>query len=131
MNFLRLSNETTMNEMNNAALKLVAVYDSNGDQKLLEIALYCLNKMYELEVEREYVLINIFQIKKRLGILDEKDIEILNSWNNQNLDVMFAQSVLLDDKDSAKKHWDKMRKELKKHLKKYPIFNLYNKLSMQ
>lgn len=124
-------NETTMNEMNNAALKLVAVYDSNGDKKLLEIALYCLNKMYELEVEREYVLINIFQIKKRLGILDEKDIKILNSWNNQNLDVMFAQSVLLDDKDSAKKYWDKMGKELKKYLKKYPIFNLYNKLSTQ
>lgn len=121
-------NEYTINEINHSALKLVAAYDETKDIKLLEIALYCLKKIYDLEKDKEYYLVNLFQIKKRFGTLDEDDIVLIDSWDTKETEVLFAKYVLLEKLENAKKCWAEIDDESKKFILDYPIYTLYKEL---
>ncbi|MDR3598075.1 hypothetical protein [Clostridium sp.] len=121
-------NEFTVNKLNNVALRLVQAYDNNQDKKLLEIALYQLDKLKNIEGKKAYYIINKLQIKKRLKELTDEDIREIKSLDDSDFQILCAINVLLENKEKAKFYYDKLDKETQKFFADYPIYNLYKKL---
>lgn len=121
-------NAYTLDSLNHTALRLIQAYDINGDEKLLDIAEYQLKKIEEYEKEKNYYIINRFQIIKRRGLLGSKDTMILKGIKTENLQEMFGINVLLEDKEKAKKIYDQMNQEEQEFISEYPIYYLYQNL---
>lgn len=121
-------NEFTVNKLNNVALRLVQAYDNNKDEKLLEIALYQLDKLKDLEGEKVYYIINELQIKKRLNELTDEDIRKLKSLDDSDFQILCGINVLLENKEKAKFYYNKLDKDIQVFFAEYPIYNLYKRL---
>lgn len=122
-------NDFTADIINQSALTLIHAYDSVKDKRLLEIALYTLDKMKSLQsADNNNNYTNKLQIKKRLGSLNEDDISYLNDLESEDLQLLCAKSTLLDNKPEAKKHYNQMTAEIKKLFKSFPIYTLYKQL---
>lgn len=120
-------NTYTINMLNQAALNLISAYDINKDTELLNIAMLQLQKISIVE-DKEYIRINIFQIKKRLGELSSEDIESLRNMRSDDLQTEYGINVLLGDRDKAKWYFEQIDAEIQSFLAEYPIFTLYQEL---
>lgn len=120
-------NVYTIDTLNYAALNLIAAFDINGDEELLNIAMYQLEKICEVE-NRHYFIINKIQIRKRLGVLGIDDIETLQNMKSDDLQIQYGINVLLDNKDKAQWCYEHLDIETQNFLKEYPIFMLYKNL---
>lgn len=121
-------NEDTVGNLNDAALRLIQAYDINKDKNLLNIAEYVLQKIACLEDQKVYFLINMFQVKKRQGLLNEKDIQALKNIHAENAGESFGISVLLEDKEKADFYFGQMTEDERKQIVNYPIYSLYQNL---
>lgn len=121
-------NEFTLDKLNNLALRLIQAYDNNQDEKLLEIALYQLEKLKNIEGEKVDYIINKLQIKKRLKKLTDEDIRKLKSLDDSDFQVLCGINVLLENREKAKFYYEKLDKETQAFFAEYPIYNLYKKL---
>lgn len=120
-------NVYTIDILNQAALNLISAFDINGDEELLNIAMYQLEKICEVEY-RDYIIINKIQIRKRLGELEIDDIETLRNIKSDDLQIQYGINILLDNKDKAQQCYEHLDIETQDFLKEYPIFMLYKKL---
>lgn len=120
-------NMYTIDRLNQAALNLISAYDINGDTELLNIAMHLLQKISVVEA-KDYIKVNIFQIKKRRGELLPEDIESLKNMRSEDLQMEYGISVLLGDRDKAKRCYEQIDEETRATLTEYPIFTLYQDL---
>ncbi len=123
-------NEYTAEYLNQAALKLISIFDENKDSKALELAKYQFDKIEELEKDKPYFIINVLQLKKRRESLTEQDIQELRKIATaSDPQICFGANVLLGDKDRAKQEFKKIDGETQELIKTYPIYCLYESLS--
>lgn len=119
-------NEYTAEYLNQAALKLISIFDENKDGKALELAQYQFDKIKELVKEKPYFIINILQLKKRREGLTKQDIERIREVAvTSDLQISFGANVLLGDNDKAIRIFERMDKATQEFIKKYPIYYLY------
>ena len=116
-------------------LELISAYDEieNGEKKdrmyaaAMKISQWLIdNDKAEYKIQN---LLNRYQLLKRYPGLtddDKKDLRSLLLDNNNNLEVSYAISLLLDDKLSYEYYWEKMNKELQEaYKKKMPIMKFH------
>lgn len=119
-------NEYTAEYLNQAALKLISIFDENKDNKALELAQYQLDKIEEFEKGKPYYIINVLQLKKRRERLAEQDIQELRKIAMaSDPQICFGANVLLGDKDRAKQEFEKVDGETQGFIKTFPIYYLY------
>ena len=121
-------NEETSETLNNSALKLIQVYDENKDEEMLKIALYTINKLKAVLGGNPYYLINELQIKKRQGKIETKDKTSLMAIDSDNLQLLCAKNILLEDRQEAIKYYESMTEEEKIFFSDFPIYILYQEL---
>ncbi len=121
-------NEETSEILNCSALKLVQVYDDNKDAEMLKIALYTLKKLKDTLGENENYLINELQIKSRQGSLVESDKSLLEAIESDDLQLLCAKNILLENRAEAVKYYGMLSKEAKEFFNEWPIYKLYQKL---
>lgn len=121
-------NQYTFDVLNDAGLKLIQAYDLNTKDELLELALHLFEKMMAFEEDKEFLILNCLQVKKRLNRLTMDDQRELKDINSEDTQIMFAKSVLLDEKEKSKYYYEILDLDTQKFLAKYPIFHLYRKL---
>lgn len=117
-------NEKTKPTLNDCALKLINVFDINGDYHFLDLAEYLMQKL-EYPENDELFLLNKLQIKKRRRSFDGNDIELLKQMNDSDIQVDFGRYVLLEDKEKASKVFEKFSDVQKEYYKGAPIYKLY------
>ena len=121
-------NEETSETLNCSALKLIQVYDENEDSEMLKIALYTLKKLKDTLGENENYLINELQIKSRQGHLDESDKSVLETIESDDLQLLCAKNILLENRTEAVKYYGMLSKDAKDFFSEWPIYKLYQKL---
>lgn len=114
--------------LNCSALKLIQVYDENKDLEMLKIALYTLKKLKDTLGENENYLINELQIKSRQGHLDESDKSVLETIESDDLQLLCAKNILLENRIEAVKCYGMLSKDAKDLFNEWPIHKLYQKL---
>lgn len=117
-------------------LKIVIAADMAEDMTKRELLLnwaQCLsNWNLKYSPNSEMVIINDLQIKSRVRKLNSKEMEILSNIlvnSNDNYELCFGSSVLLESKPQADLFWNKLDNETKERYKDFPIYTLYMKLS--
>ena len=119
-------NEYTAEYLNQAALKLISIFDENKDYKALELAQYQFDKIKKLEKDKPYFIINVLQLKKRREGLTERDIQELRKIATaSDPQICFGANVLLGNKDRAKQEFEKVDGETQRFIKICPIYYLY------
>lgn len=119
-------NEYTVEYLNQAALKLISIFDENKDYEALELAQYQFDKIKNMEKDKAYFTINTLQLKKRRENFTEQDIGKLREIaNDSDAQISFGAKVLLEDRDGAEREFLKIDEETQALIKTYPIFYLY------
>ena len=118
-------NEYTAEYLNQAALKLISIFDENKDYRALELAQYQFDKIKELEEDNPYFIINVSQLKKRKENFSERDVQKLREIVSSDPQVVFGVNVLLGDKEEAKQVFEKIDAETQEFIKTCPIYYLY------
>lgn len=121
-------NEYTSEYLNQAALKLISIFDANRDFRALELAQYQFDKIKELEGDKPYFIINVLQLKKRRESFIERDIQKLSGIVTSDPQVIFGVNVLLGNKEEAKQIFKKIDEETQKFITICPIYYLYELL---
>ncbi len=119
--------EKTLDRLNFEVLKLIQVYDINGDEHFLKLADY-LSQKIENVLHHEHFIMNRLQIRKRLGVWGDKEAAELNEISSNANDTMFGKSVLQGNKIAADKYYGLMSAEEQEAYREFPIFTLYSKL---
>ena len=121
-------NAFTIGTLNFAAIGLIEAYDVNFDRGLLYLAMSIYKKILVISPDAFYIKVNEWQIKKRLGTLEELDRNELRRAKTKETDVQFlcAICLLLDDKDAAKEYFDKIGIKEKEEFLSYPICKYLN-----
>ncbi|MBR3299822.1 MAG: hypothetical protein IKI64_11610 [Clostridia bacterium] len=120
-------NEHTIEAFNMEAIKLISVFDINGNEEFLRLADYLLQKIESVQ-SQEFFIMNRLQIKKRLGAWGKTEIDIIESITLEDVESQFGKSVLLGDKESADKQFALMSPEMQEQYRTYPIYKLYQEL---
>ena len=123
-------NEVTEVTMNIVGLNLIHSYDGNpeNNQRLLELAEELFKKMLKKFGAKNLYMLNIIQIKKRQGLLTEKDINILQQMDCIDDNEKCGKYILLENKKKALQFLEIMSYENKQIFKEYPIYTLYTEL---
>lgn len=112
-------------------LEMLLAYDINKDKKLLYEAqrLYdWLRSVYNVDSIKPIHLINSLQIAKRFRKLKKEEINHLNNFVEQNgvKDIyLLGAHILLGNKNSAKRYYEKLSENEKNEFNGYPIANLW------
>lgn len=117
-------NKTTYKNLLNGLLVLISVFDINGDEQFLDMALYLIDRLEKYK-NHEYLLINRLQIKKRRNPLNDEDIKCLTDINSEDILTLFGKYVLLGDKIAADSYFEQFAISIQNEYKEYPIYKLY------
>lgn len=120
-------NELTSETLMESSLTLINVYDINADSHFLDLADYLLHKLGPY-VQREFLVLNLMQIKKRRSGLSLKDINSINSIESDEIHILFGKYVLLGNKQQAKTCFDRFTIEDRESYEQFPIYELYRQL---
>lgn len=121
-------NAQTINIINTSALKLVTAYDNTGDSKLLKIALQVFDRLHQFDMSNHLLVINQFQIKKRLSGLDAKDLDELKQIVSDNAEIQFGVAVLLENEKNASLLYQSLDDKQLNYINNLPIMTLYRLL---
>lgn len=121
-------NSFTSEELLQCVLLMINVFDRNGDAHFLELAEYLLQQL-ESYISEEIALLNRLQIHKRKGPFQIDDIVLLESIKSADEHVLFGKSVLLEDRERAKLHFERLSVDEQAQYKKYPIYKLFEGLA--
>lgn len=120
-------NEYTIDALNMEALKLIKVYDLTGDEQFLHIAEYFEKKLENVQHQEHFVM-NILQIKKRLGIWGDTECAELEMIRGDSPEALFGKYVLSEDVNKADYYYKQMSLEDQERNKMYPIYTLYRQI---
>lgn len=120
-------NLATEESLNLAGLNLIHAYDGNKEKnlELLNVAENLYYKMISVYGKKTYYVINLMQIKKRLKILEDKDIEELSKMKCTKYDEEFGRYAVIGNKEKAEDFFIKIGEQEQDNIKKYPIYTLY------
>lgn len=122
-------NEATREYVNIGALKLLCIYDVTGDTKILSLVNQLLESIPSNEEPYDYVIINRLQVKKRMGNIKKKDIELLQDISRCGKTIIeFAAYLLLGDMDAAQEKYNKLETAEIRELEGTPIMTLFDKI---
>lgn len=122
-------NKVTLNLINNLLLQIISVYDiTNRDIALTtaEKISIILNENFDNDIT---LLINSYQIKKRLKKLTLKDKKMLFDMKNNENDLMIlcCINIIIENYYDAEQNFESMSNKEKKIFKTFPICNLTDK----
>ena len=117
-------NALTADAFIECSLILINVYDRNSDIHFLDLADYLLHKL-EPYVQKELLMLNMMQIKKRRTGLSAEDLNIISSIDTDELHILFGKYVLLGNKQQAKTCFDRFTIEDRERYAQFPIYELY------
>ena len=120
-------NELTADAFIECSLILINVFDINSDTRFLDLADYLLHKLKPY-VQRELLLLNFMQIKKRRSGLSAEDLNIISSIDTDELHISFGKHVLLGNKQQAKTCFDRFTIEDRERYARFPIYELYKRI---
>lgn len=106
------------------ALLMINVYDKCGDIHFLDLSEYLLKRIEQHE-QSNIITLNILQIKKRKGEINELDISKLNEISDEDNSLKFGKNVLLGNKEVALECFSKFSEEEKAECMDYPIYTLF------
>jgi hypothetical protein len=122
--------ENNLGVVNNFALELIKGYDLNNNLNgFLTTSLNLLKWIYK-SYPVSYIYINICQVLKILTNTSDENIEKLIDIkvNEDNINIKFAASILLDSKTEANYFFNKLSTEEQNNIKDYPIYTLYKNM---
>ena len=120
-------NELTADIFIEYSLELINVYDRNSDTHFLDLADYLLCKL-EPYVQKDLLLLNMMQIKKRRTGLSGEDLERIIRIDSDEIHILFGKNVLLGDKKHANEYFEKFSTKDKKRYIQFPIYKLYRNI---
>lgn len=109
--------------LNFQALEIIKAYDYNGNEELLDYAMYLLNKIDKCENLVDIVYINKMQINKRKNFLtDDMKIKLIDI-KNKNEDPFYKISVnlLIDNAVEANIIFSQLSEQEQKMFESFPI----------
>ena len=109
--------------LNLQALEIIKAYDYNGNEELLDYAMYLLNKISKYKDSSDIVYINQMQINKRKNCLtDEMKIKLIDIKDrNEDLFYKISVNLLLDSNYEANLLFLKLTDKEKDLFKTFPI----------
>ena len=122
---LKKDEETLINLQ---ALEVIKAYDINGNDELLDYALFLLNKIKNYKKFTDTIYINKMQIKKRKNKLSDEDILKLINIRDRYDDIFYKISVnlLIDNIAEAKILFNKLDDFKKEKYNEFPISKYLN-----
>lgn len=112
-------------------LELINSYDETKIIKFLNYA-EIINMYLMLNyLEKDTILLNQMQIKKRKEGLSQFDINMLDTivGSSKSINNLCGLFILKEDKENFEKHFRKLSSRERKLLKSYPIYTLLNNIS--
>ncbi|PFZ93859.1 DUF4365 domain-containing protein [Bacillus wiedmannii] len=120
---------------NEFCLMCVNAYDLVSNIDLLHLAEHIYNQYAGENLHSNIVCINQFQIKKRkfdyLTEYDKQHLFTLKQNNQNNMELQFCVSVLLESSQEAQLCFNHLNKDLQDYYKTLPIYKLFTKLNSQ
>lgn len=113
-------------------LLLINVYDRIQNPNFLDLAEYLLQKLKLVSDhtnDKETILLNMLQIKKRRGDFSAIDAKALEELKVLNPYSQFGKYVLLADRNKAVECFSQFSQEEQNEFRKYPIFKFYKELT--
>lgn len=109
--------------LNFQALEIIKAYDYNGNEGLLDYAMYLLNKIDKCDNLTDIVYINKMQINKRKNSLtDDMKIKLIDIKNkNEDLFYKISVNLLIDSIDEANIMLSQLETEQQAIFKRFPI----------
>ena len=120
-------NEKTGSALLEGVLRIINVYDMNGQEEFLDLANYLLDKITPY-VPRAFSILNSMQIKARRTGLDSNDMEVIQALEVDDVQLEFGKEVLLGEKEKAQVTFEKFPAEGQEQYKKFPIYTLFMRL---
>lgn len=121
-------NKTTISYLNEGLLKLLNLYDSSKNNRVLRLSRMLMDKIKKKDILDEYLILNDLQIKYREQGLDDEDNDILEKIESEQASICFGKYVLLRQKEKARDYYSQMSREEVERFNDYPIMHLYNEL---
>lgn len=118
-------NPLTLETMNYVVLELIGAYDISGEERLLDVAKYVLEKMYLIDDSLIYARMNEWQILKRqnkLTNIEKSKIKMLLNDYKGDDQILCGLYALLDDKKRAVEHLEKVSQADRAVFVTYPIY---------
>ncbi len=122
-------NESTKEYVSIGALKLLCIYDVNGDQRILELVDGLFEELFVLGKPYNTIIINRLQVKKRLnkiGLKEKKQLEKISKCGKAVFE--FAAYILMDDYIMAAQRYKELRNDDINELEGTPLMTLYQSL---
>lgn len=109
--------------LNFQALEAIKAYDYNGNEELLDYAMYLLNKIDKYDDIKDIVYINKMQINKRTNCLnDEMKVKLIDIKNrNEELFYKISANLLIDGLDEANILFSQLSEQDQTLFKSFPI----------
>lgn len=122
-----LSNNAKIENIDLGLLKLINLSDEKNDSNILNFCLQFAQTLVDSDPSENNIL-NLLQVKKRLGTLSEEDKKYLMSLMNvESTEIRFAATSILGYKDHAKYLFEnEFSDEQKERFIQYPIYKLIN-----
>lgn len=126
--------EGNQTPLNQKVLEMLAAYDKGAQQPhaLLACATILARKLYEFDSNSETHLLNLAQTLKRDCELEDSKIEMLRDLviDTHETHVKAAAFALLDDKDMARRCFERCTKDEKAQIENYPISLFFKELGI-
>lgn len=114
----------------NLVLELLKLYDSNGEEKILDISIQLLDFVQKFNnIQNEVIKVNRLQIEKRRRELTQAEKQYLLSLKVPGviLQYQLAASILLESFQEAELIYSRMNEDDQKIFDSFPITNLWKK----
>ena len=107
-------------------IEILSAYDVTKDEKYYDIAKVISDRLLVVDSEADYIKINKLQLIKRKRNLTENELQELEKIeiDTDDIKVVCATNILLENRRKAKKKLDEMSDEDKELFMTFPIYNL-------
>lgn len=119
-------NEILSEDYSHMMIEILAAYDTTKNEKYFNIVKFISDKLYEMDPNRQYWIINKLQLIKRKRDFTDDEIKELEEILENPIDdlVSCAVDILLENKHSARKKIKRLPDEDRELFEKFPIKNL-------
>lgn len=120
------TNNMQLEIVNTFLLEAINAYDEKaGNKEELKNLIFSLSRWLYEQVEEDYIYLNLAQVKYRLGILDNEDIEKLEDLEKNDLGLQTGVLILLEKYEEVRLVLEEMVDEERNQFRSYPIYNLF------
>ncbi|MBD5463924.1 MAG: hypothetical protein HDR24_12880 [Lachnospiraceae bacterium] len=119
-------NKATEGNFTQLFIEILSAYDILKNEKYYNVAKSISDRLMEVDPNADYLRINKLQLKKRKRNLTENELQELENIeiNTDDIKVICAVNILLENKRKAKKKLEEMSDGDREMFMTYPIYNL-------